>query len=171
LIVFAGQAKSQQYAPRYGLTTYNTPSFCATIVPAEQLAGAAGAGFLMANDVSGTGAPPPTAREKACFVRIAKHTGGTYTQRGSSGDAGFALGVCEELGFLQFALRPATGLHVGNADVAGYVARVGTSYPSINVPRTRFGPDKLDGADQYSALDFHADCTCFHYKGGWRDIG
>jgi ABC-type branched-subunit amino acid transport system substrate-binding protein len=171
LLIFSAQAESQQYRPRYALTTYNTPAYCASQVkPSSQLKGATGVGFLPASDASFEGAPPTTPREKACFARISKHTGETYSERAASGNAGFALGVCELFGFAQQALAPAKGLPLGNAEVAAYAARLGTSYLPINTFRTSFSPTKLDGADAYSLLDFREGCTCFGYSGGLRDV-
>lgn len=170
LLAFSRQAQSQGYSPRYGLTTYQTPAFCAGLVDPSQLKDAAGAGFLMANDVSGSSAPPITPREKACFDTVKKRSGDNFTKRGASGSAGIALASCELLYFAQKALAPGAGRAIGNGEVAGYVARLGTSYQAVNVAKTSYGPNKLDGAQVYARLEYRTSCSCFGYVGGWRDI-
>lgn len=172
LIAFSRQAQSQGFSPRYGLTTYQTPAFCADsgLIEPSQLKGAVGAGFLMTSDVSKAGAPPITPREKACFDTVKKRSGDTFTQRSASGNAGVALATCELLYFAQKALAPATGRSIGNGEVATYVARLGTSYQAVNVAKTSYAPNKLDGVQVYARIEYRTSCSCFGYAGGWRDI-
>jgi ABC-type branched-subunit amino acid transport system substrate-binding protein len=168
-LLFGRQADSQGYRPRYGMTTYDAPALTQTLLPASQLHGAVGVGFVVQGDLADTEAPPLNDREKACFAVEAKRAGMTFTARRQSTAAGLALGTCEFFGVLKAALADTAGKPLAPNEVAPHVYALGTSYVPVTMTKARYGPGRPDGATAYSRLAYNDACSCFKYASGWLD--
>jgi ABC-type branched-subunit amino acid transport system substrate-binding protein len=174
LIFFARQAESQNYRPRYGISTYDAPALVQTTLGAaapEQLKGAMGAGFIRSSDMADAQSGPLNAREKACFDVVRKRAGLSYTSRRQPNSAaGYALATCELTRFLKASLESRIGTPVAQADLGAEVARLGRSYLPVVIPASSFDRRKMDGAAVYHQLLFSDDCDCFKYRGSSRPV-
>jgi ABC-type branched-subunit amino acid transport system substrate-binding protein len=174
LAIFASQADSQGYHPRYGISTYDAPANLEKLMAQtgveRQLDGAVGVGFLPGRDILDAYAPALTPRERACFDVVRKRTGSNYSARQQDAAAGTALGACEHLAFLKAALEQRVGRSLTQPEVGVEVAKLGGRYLPVNVPSSSFGPKKLDGVNSYSVVAYTAACKCFQYRGPWRGL-
>jgi ABC-type branched-subunit amino acid transport system substrate-binding protein len=168
-LLFSRQAFSQNYHPRYAVTTYDAPAFIQDNAPPGQFSGAVGVGFATLGDLADRVAPPLTDKEKACFASVSKRAGNTYTSRRQATAAGIALGACEFFGVMQAALAPTAGKTLATNEVADYVYALGTSYAPVNLEKSRFGKGRPDGVVSYKHLRWDDVCGCFNYQGPWRD--
>lgn len=174
LAIFASQADSQGYYPRYGISTYDAPANLEKLMAQtgveRQLDGAVGVGFMPGRDILDAYAAPLSPRERACFDIVRKRTGANYSARQQDGAAGVALGACEQLAFLKAALEQRGGRSLTQPEVAVEVANLGDRYLPVNVPTSSFGPGKLDGVNSYTTVGYAAACKCFQYRGPWQEL-
>lgn len=170
-LIFSRQAEAQGYRPRYGISTRNDPAAAPVLFQPEQMLGAVGAGFFPALDVRDYQGPP-TAKEKACWAIINRRTGSNYQNKGSGTDTVpiLALRQCDVFFQLRAALVPAKGKPLQPSDAVGYAERLGTTYDPVSVPRSRFGPGRIDGIDAYANLAWDTRCGCFLYRTSFRDL-
>ena len=129
--LFANAAESQQYRPRYALTSYDFPN----LMPTEQLHGAFGIGWHPTIDVTARRAPTPGA---ARCDRALKGTGAVMDGTGSER----LYVTCDHLYFLQAAYGAAGG--VGPGAFATGVARLGAGFsPSFTFAVDARHPDGI----------------------------
>ena len=149
--VFPTVAESQQYRPRYGITTDDGPEFMAGNAPAAQLTGAMAVGWEPQYDVTDSDAvlaPDPTWRGCAHVLRRA----GFPARDGRR---------CTAIYFLEQALRGARSL---TPEVLRAGAdRIGSRPYSTQNYQTFFRPGRYDGVRAVRLLRFDAACTCFRY--------
>jgi len=164
LFVFAEQAESQHYRPRYGVSTFNTPVlFLQGIVPAAQLAGAVGSGFIPSLDVDDTHDPGPSVMPAAVQCRtIAAKYGVAY-----GGERRFARAVlydtCDIVGLIVAAAKTMNALDGVSlrqgVGIAGSRLRSATSFVSGLSPTVHAMPSATRD------IWWVDSCQCFQYRG------
>ncbi|MCU1600087.1 MAG: hypothetical protein JWO22_796 [Frankiales bacterium] len=169
LFVFAEQAETQHYRPRYGVSTFNTPIlFLQGVVPDAQLAGALGSGFDPTLDVDdahdpGNAALPAAA---ACRATAAQHGVSYGPQRR------FARGVlydtCDILGLIVAAAGSVNGLDGPSIKrgigLEGIGLRSGVTFASGLSPTVHAMPAATRD------LGWVSSCSCFQYRGPTRPM-
>lgn len=158
-------AERHQYRPRYGLTTMYLPVVTLDEVPRRQLAGARAIGWLP--DVDGWPVPP-TDTWPARSACLAFFEGEGFDLHQPS-DRQVALATCEAVGFILAAIAAVQGPVSADAMLDSILA-LGDSYASPTVGRTRFGPDRRDGAEHYRDVAWENDCPCFEYTSQTRAL-
>ena len=161
---FMPEADSQSYRPRYGLTSVDIPHFLQVNVPAAQLAGAVGIGWMPAEDVDFPEDPGGNPAAATC-LDIMDAAGQQLVERTT---VTLALGYCDGVFLLQAALNGAREVSV-SALRAG-IESLGTGYVSPQTGATQFGPGRHDGPSTVRHLAFLDDCTCFSYVGAPRPV-
>jgi hypothetical protein len=164
LFVFATQAETQHYRPRYGVSTFNTPVlFLQGVVPDAQLAGALGSGFDPTLDVDA--AHDPSRAEMPAVAQceaIAKADGLVY-----SDDRRFAHGVlydtCDILQLIVASAKASNALD-GPGLVRGLGAAGARWSPAVTW-HSGLGPAVHAMPTAARDVFFDAGCRCFQYRG------
>ena len=156
-ILWPTQAQSQSYYPRYGLNSYNTPSFAAANVPSGTFRRAVGIGWWPDEDVDASSLPPPNAAGQLC-LSIYK---GANINVSDSITQGLALWVCGIVLSFKAAADHAPALS-GPGIMAG-LESLGTGWQSPITFGINVGPGHHDGASEYRAFGFADSCGCFRY--------
>ena len=164
-LFFMQSAESQDYRPRYALSTTDAPTALVPLVPAAQLQGSVGMGWMPVIDVPAAQDAPSAPARKTCLDLIRKKTGETFANRTIEY---VALSFCDSVMFFAHVARQATA--VDQPSLRDAVARVGTSYQSPLVLRSAFGPARRDGAASSRDLAYTSSCTCFAYSGPVRPL-
>jgi hypothetical protein len=162
-LFFMNFAQTQNYNPRYGLGSPDSPAFQAQNAPYTQLRGAMAVGWMPAADVLQSEMPQLSPAEKRCFD--AHRKGGTdYQSRNDDGTP--ALMFCD-LAWLFEKVAGAVGPSLTRAAFAQQLGRLGTSYESAVTFSTSFSATKFDGAVSVRPLAFDESpaCRCFKYTG------
>ena len=165
LFVFAQQAESQRYRPRYGVSTFNTPVlFLQGLVPDAQLVGSMGVGWAPTLDVDYERDPrasgPPG--EAACRD-LARKRGLTYAP-----DRRLAQGIlydtCDILALIVRAAEAA-----GSLTGPGIRQGLGLAGPRLKSAYTWVsGLSPTERANPAATRDiaFDTSCRCYRYRGG-----
>jgi ABC-type branched-subunit amino acid transport system substrate-binding protein len=148
--LFSNAAESQQYRPRYALTSFDFPN---EIPQPAQLAGAFGVGWEPSYDISTRRAATPGLRrcEKALTG-----TGAVFDAAGS----GRLYIACDHLYFLQAAYAAAG--RVGPGALASGISQLRSGF----APAFTFAADAVrhpDGLSSYHDLLYDAGCSCLRY--------
>ncbi len=160
--LFAIQAASQGYYPRYGLTSASLPNAMAENVPRTALAGAQGVGWLPALDVFEPYEKTPTSAARVCREINVKAGQGDVSRTGQAQQRLY----CDELFFLQRAL--ARNVALTPLGLMTAVEALGASYDSATTFSTRFGSRRHDGAATTRTFAFVDSCACFQYTTALR---
>ena len=157
VLLFMQAADKQQYHPRYGLTSYHAPAAALqAIVPASQLVGALGIGWLPISDVDAAHSPGSVGSgEAACRKTMAKH-GVDVT---AAGAATVAFADCDAVGLLTQAFARVGGLAA--EQLRRGVVVVGPSFSSALVWSSALSASRADLPG--SARDIGFDGAAFHY--------
>jgi len=159
-VLFAIQAASQSYYPRYGLSSLDAPAtLMEPNVPARALAGSLGVGWIPTLDVSAAHDVALNAPQKLCQQIMLSAGQGNVSRAGQNQQRLY----CDGLFFLQRALANATALTPEG--LRTQLERLGTSYTSVMTFGTRFGPGRHDGADVVRNMAYSTGCSCFQYVG------
>lgn len=154
-LFFFQTANSQGYRPRYVIQdTINTPALLAKNVPASQLHGSMGAGYLPLYEVDDPSDPSPEATRCKAMMRAA----GEDTSEPIA--LAFMLHACDAVFFLEKAVTAggaasAVGLRAG-------AARLGAS-PSHLTYGSLLSVDRRDGASRIRDFDYVDACSCFRH--------
>ena len=154
---FMPAAESQGFRPRYGLHSQNIPQVLAANVPAAQLSGSIGAGWVPTLDVDFEQDPEDQPAAAQCRA-VYEQAGIVFPDRAAES---FAMRYCDSITFLRDALALAPAL-----DVRGLRAGVdslGSGHASALTFRASFAPGKYDGADDLRPFAFDDACACFDY--------
>jgi hypothetical protein len=157
VLLFMQAADKQQYRPRYGLTSYHAPAAALqAIVPASQLAGALGVGWLPVSDVDSAHTPGSVGPgEKACRATMGRH-GVSITEAGART---VAFAECDGVGLLAATITAARAF---DASVLRRVtATVGPRFASALVWSSGLTSARADLPG--SARDIGFDGTAFRY--------
>lgn len=168
-LLFARQAESQQYRPRYGISTLDVPRFVGPLLPEAQLRGSLGPGYFLARDISDSQQPPPTAKEKACWKVMQQRAGRSFSQRSAGADPD-GLNYCDDLYLLRTALEPAATKALNRTEIAAFYGRLGRRYAPIRFPRSSFQPGRTSGISDYRSIAYDTACGCFKYASGWKEV-
>jgi hypothetical protein len=153
---FTNAAQSQNYQPRYALTTDNAPLAWGVIPPAGQRAGAMNVSFKL-SDV-GRGNPPqmaPNDTRAKCNAILSGHTGNDPI-------TAFYF-ICDDFLFLQNALAGAST--VSPQTLLAGVERLGNSYSlADSYTNAGFGPpDHYDGGASVRVMGWDVAANAWQY--------
>jgi ABC-type branched-subunit amino acid transport system substrate-binding protein len=158
---FMAQAESQQYRPRYGLSSNDGPDTQINIgAPDAQLRGALAVGWLTATDVGDDQPGNKSATVKLCESIMAKY--------GAQASGFYSDSHCDSMFFLRRVLERAAGTSVRAMQAAA--ASLGTTYLSPLTMATSFRRGFGDGASRWRLAAYSSDCTCFRYSGPERPL-
>jgi ABC-type branched-subunit amino acid transport system substrate-binding protein len=157
---FMAQAESQQYRPRYGLSSNDGPDTQINIgAPDAQLRGALAVGWLTATDVADDKAGSiRSATVKLCEAIMAKY--------GAEATGFYSDSHCDSMFFLRRILERATDTSVQSLQSAA--DSLGTSYLSPLTMATSVRHGVGDGASRWRLAAYDSGCTCFRYTGPQR---
>jgi hypothetical protein len=153
-LLFLQNAKSQQYYPRYGFNTNNSPGWGNH--PADEEAGMLAVDSYDTKQLADQGIALNPNRER-CWALMRKHglkVGQEQTQT-------LAIGACEIAWFAEAVLKRTRG--AGLPDMIAAAESLGTSYGSPYVYGTRLGPGRHDGAALFRNSRFDDACSCMRY--------
>lgn len=155
---FATAAESQQYRPRYAVTSNNAPQQGLQDMPEarEQLHGALGVGYSPTFDVDWERDPGPTSAAQTHCRKLMLEAG----ERADNRDAfDFMVRRCDGFNFLAAATAKGSlspeGLKKG--------AQAMRSMPSAHTFRFSFTGGRQDAPAAVRDLGYRGDCACFKY--------
>lgn len=159
---FMNAASTQNYHPRYGIWSADSPYVLAITAAKDQLRNSTGIGYQPGLDVASTQDPTAsTPAAKACLK--------FWAARGQNDNSGLnnALkrAMCD--GFNTLLRAVAFNAHTLTSTVAleaGYNA-IGTGYNPATTFLMRFAPGGHDAANGYRRLDYKSGCSCYVYSG------
>jgi hypothetical protein len=159
--LFGTNAQSQQFFPRFGVTSGAGPQAIhdSGLVTPEQLNGMAGNGWLPTIDLPAEdGTKLATKATARCLDIMKRRTGQTYT---STNAASIALIECDSFFLFATALAKAPAL-TAQGLVAG-MESLGGSYTSALLPASFLSPQQHDNGVRAWDQNWVADCTCVRY--------
>jgi substrate-binding family protein len=149
------QADSQDFTPRYGMSSNDLLTLSTENAPEGQLDGAVAVGWAPGFDTIAAKDPGLNAAAKTCKQALAQ---------GGVNDPWRGRNVkCDSYFFLKRVLDRAPALNVRGVRAA--VEAIGTSYEAVTVLAARFGPGRYDGPSRWRDLTYQASCSCFVYSG------
>jgi hypothetical protein len=161
LTAFQNAAQSQQYKPRYGISSYNDPyTNLETLSPKGANNGAVGIGWAPAYDVSDANDPGATGPGlKRCLEIMAK---GGQTFAGRRTAKLFALATCDSVLLAMEGARSARGfdasaIYAGALKISPSFSTAVSFGNSALTPTHRFTPSSARD------LRWYPDCECFKY--------
>ncbi|MDT7572936.1 MAG: hypothetical protein QOE05_3110 [Actinomycetota bacterium] len=161
LLPFQLSANSQQYRPRYAVTTVNAPqAFLESNSPPGQNNGAVGVGWAPSFDVNDANDNVTTPAEKECLAIMAKG-GQTFSGKRLAETVAFAF--CDGLRLMVGGAAAGGGLD-GLSLYAG-VQRIAASFESAFSFATGLGPGRLYVPGGVRDMTFVSGCSCFRYAG------
>ena len=155
-------AQSQQFFPRWGISTLNTPDSLPRTAGATQLKGSIGVGWAPSLDVkTAEAAKSPTPAAALCLEALRK--GGQSFNDSSR----FALAVgntlCDAVRLLVEGTQSGGGLD--SAALARGIASIGTSFKSAVAYSSVLAGNRQDMPGALRPLAYASDCNCYHYTG------
>ena len=170
LVVIGGQrlaaymmqtSKSQKFAPRFAITTWDSPEFAINNY-ATAMEGAAGASVSPAQDaVPDRDLPFPSgAGETACVSTLAS-AGQRFAARGNARQA---VLYCDAVSLLRQAFAGYTGELTAQAFRDG-VQRLGKDWVSAATYSSSFGQGDYAGANGFRPITFDPKCACMSLQG------
>lgn len=154
--------RSQNYSPKFSITSYDSPSTVKSLVPASSLKGSAGIGWEPVNDVTGF---TPNASGKLC-LSIMREAGQNVAA--AALEEAIAFAYCD--GFFFFKRAYVTATNLSPADVQRQISALGAGYVSPITFRTYFAPGHYDGTDAAADLTYVSSCSCYRYAGSPKTI-
>jgi len=159
-LLFLVAAESQNYRPRYGMTTFDNPFFLSSNLPAAQLQNAQVVGWSVATDTDQTHDPRPKDSPSRQCHAIEAAAGHQFN---------FPIeGWCNMLFFLKAALDAQP--EGSPAAIRRAVEAFGEGYPSRSGFGTRFAPGRHDGLREVRRMVFDGGTSRFTYTGPLIDI-
>jgi len=151
--LFMTNAESQQYRPKYGITSMDIPYFLEENAPPAQVANATGIGWNPEMDFPEPSKFPKNNPMQQLCLHINAAAGAT--------NSASMLRYCDGLFFLQHAFTLA-GAVLPTA-LADAVDRLGSSYRSAWSLTTDFAGGRHDGPSTVNYISYDARCPCFRY--------
>jgi hypothetical protein len=164
-LLFANDAYSQHYLPRYAGTSSNgfQALLSAGDIQPAVLAGAVGAGWEPLIDLPAAASKAKlSAAGKACRALMAK-AGMTFSDVNSEA---VAFGYCDKVSLLVAAVGSRAPTLAGFVDGLNSL----TTFASARGMASRFSASRHDGGSGYYAMAFDSGCSCFAYNGGMRSL-
>lgn len=149
-------AASQNFTPRYGLSSSDWLTLAADNAPNGQLDGALAVGWAPGFDTPRERDPETNAAIQTCQEALAS--------AGIEDSYGGRNVKCDQYFFLKEVLDTAPALNVEG--VRASVEALGTDYQPVASFATTFGPRRYDGPSVWRHLSYQGDCGCFVYEGG-----
>jgi ABC-type branched-subunit amino acid transport system substrate-binding protein len=167
---FMTTAAAQNFTARYGISTFDNPSFMvanpATIPPAA-LNGMVGIGFAPALDVPDSRLPfPSTDAERNCQGIFAA-AGISFAHREN---ARVAFSYCDAALLLQAAGKSLGG-DLSAAAWGRAAQALGATFRTATGFGGKLGPSMYAAGSGYQVLKFDDTCSCFAYIGEVTDVG
>jgi hypothetical protein len=153
-LLFLQNAKSQQYYPRYGFNTNNSPDFSSH--PQDELVGMVAVDSFDTAPSNDAGIALNPQRER-CFAIMRKKG----LPVGQSQTQSVAIGSCDYAWFAEAIIKRAGGTLLP-AMISGGEA-LGTSYRSPYSYGNRVGPGQHDGVALFRNEQFDSGCSCLKY--------
>lgn len=163
-LFFGPTARSQNYYPRYGITTGSGAQAIHDQggLTNKQLNGAVGLGWLPNLDLPlGKSKPYLTSSTERCLQVIKKRTGQTFTDVNA---AGFALGTCDQIYLIADAINAAGKVINGDTVRAG-IERMRSRFIPASLPASYFSPQQHDGVRYGYDMQWFESCSCIRYVG------
>jgi hypothetical protein len=152
--LFLSNAQSQDYFPRYGFNSNNSPDFDSH--PQEQLVGMLAIDSFDTEPANDEGIELNPVRER-CF-EVMREAGLSV---GQSQTQLLAIGACEFAWFAEAVTGRAHDTTLPNMIAAG--ESLGTAYRSPFNYGNRIGPGQHDGVALFRALEWDEACSCIKY--------
>jgi hypothetical protein len=165
-IYFALNAQTQGYFPRYELGSLEYPSVIAANLPARQLSGSMGLGWLpffdLPSDAWSSVATPGLAECRAAM----KAAGQDFS---SGTTLGIAAWICDEWMFIRDVVAVA-----GSGDEGAFrraAESLGDRFRPASTFRSSFAPGRPhDGVSGYRLVAFDDGCKCYRYRSPVREL-
>jgi hypothetical protein len=170
LFVFATQAETQRYRPRYGVSSFNTPVlFLQGTVPDAQLAGSMGSGFMPTLDVDAAHDPSRSEMPAAAQCEAIGIRGGVKYPPEKRLAQGILYDTCDILQLIVASAKTA-----GALDGPGLVHGMGIAgagwQPAITW-RSGLSPTVHGMPTAARDLFFVSSCQCYQYRGRTTSFG
>lgn len=153
-LLFLQTADSQDYYPRYGFNSNNSPDFDSH--PKDQLVGMVAIDSSDTEPANDEGIEPNHVRDR-CF-QVMRDAG---LPVGEQLTQILAVGACEIAWFTEAVVGRASDTTLPNMIAAG--ESLGTSYRSPYNYGNRIGPGRHDGVALFRALEWDEACPCVTY--------
>ncbi len=168
VIFFTRSAQSQDYHPRYGLTSENAPAVAIDqgAVDPQQFRGARVVGWNPIGDIGNRKHALHGPGYDSC-IKLLESKGVDFGNDDNARVVG--IKTCDGFLFLQRAVR--AGLpSITTASLVAGSEGVGRDHPAALTYGAQFGPTRHFGVGVVAYSAFHEDCNCFRYVGGLRSI-
>lgn len=158
-IYFALAAEQQNYRPRYALGSLEYPNALAETLPASQLSGSAGLGWLPFFDLPRS----EQARVVTPGISECRKAMASANQDFTTGTTlGIAAWICDDWMFLRDVF--AAGATPDQAGIRRAAESLASTFKSASTFRTFFGPTRPhDGAGAYRLMAYQDACGCYRY--------
>ena len=153
-LLFLTNAESQDYYPRYGFNSNNSPDFDSH--PPEQLVGMLAIDSYDTAPENDEGIELNPVRER-CF-EVMRNAGLPVAQWQTQA---IAIGACEFAWFTEAVVTRAADTTLPNMIAGG--ESLGTSYRSPYNYGNRIGPGQHDGVALFRSLKWNEECECVEY--------
>jgi hypothetical protein len=161
--VFMQYADSQEWLPRYGLSSWDVPHFREQGAPKRQLEKAQGVGWTPLLDVPHPRAPGTNATSRLCETLM--HP---IQQADTQAERIGSYAYCDVFLTLWHAGQGLS--HVDGRSLVRATEQLGTAYSSAFTTRTVLGPRRHFGAAAARWFGYDKACPCFRYTGAARAI-
>jgi hypothetical protein len=166
VVFFQRAAESQQYRPRYALSSRDGPgAWVQVLAPPAQLKGSLGIGWQPLADVDLAHSPGDVSPNQTLCRKVMKDAGEDVSNQGVQVAS---HRYCETVFFLRAAFQHLTVTSPGGLLEA--VARLGRGYPPVMTFTTSFSKNRSDGPEQIRPFTFQDDCSCFVYSGRAQSV-
>ena len=161
LFLAASIAESQNWHPKYVMSSLANAATIANQIPPTQVKNVYGFGWLPVQDVNPAQWPSRNAAQNRCIAMVGEHGIGLKT----AADYSFAFNLCEALFLYETALKTDGGRTDANA-VVGAVEGTGSSFAStMNIDgHSTFSKAQHDGPSVARYFAFDGGCSCFTYR-------
>ncbi len=161
LTAFQNSAQTQQYKPRYGISTYNDPyTNLETLSPKGANNGALGIGWAPAYDVSDQNDPGSTGKGEATCLALNKAAGQNFSGKRTA--RLFAFAACDALLLSVEGAKAGGGLRY-DAVYKGALAIAPTFSTAVSFGNAALTPSHLFVSSSARDLAYFTDCSCFKY--------
>lgn len=171
-LLFMTNAQSQQYHPRYGLTSQSSGTHLADLLKGNanaQLKDARGIGWIPVLDLASAEYGPTKGSPARRRCRDIMIKGGQQQGLSSPGAELVATGQCDIAFMMQQAFQHLTG-PVSGAALRAAVRAIGTAFPPAGTFSTSFGTGRRDGVSTVRDVAYQTSCSCFRYTSPLRNV-
>jgi hypothetical protein len=161
LTAFQTSAQSQQYKPRYGITSYNDPyTNLETLSPKGANNGALGIGWAPAYDVSDANDPGATGAGYTRCMQLQEKAGQRFSGKRTA--KLFALAACDSILLALEGARAARGFD-GPSIYRGALQVSPAFSTAVSFGTSALTPTHLFTPSAARDLAWFPDCECFRY--------